>query len=273
MLIDSHCHFDISKYANHKSFSGFDSNFHSNENILERARKSGITHILAIGTDIDDSKDVIDLVCNYESKDLKIYAAVGIHPDNAKNAVESIGVGKCICKLEEISEKAIAIGEFGLDYRNGNIDQGEQFNVFDAQMNLAKNAKKPVVIHSRCAEDDTISVLQKFNGAVRGIIHCFSGSKDFVRKSLDLGYYISFSGIITFKNASELREIARNYVPKDMVLVETDAPFLAPSPYRGKINEPAYVIETAKCLANEIGVSFDEICEITSNNFFRLFGL
>lgn len=273
MLIDSHCHFDINKYSNQHSLPGFDTEFHSNRNLLERAEKAGVTHILAVGTDLNDSHDTIDLSENATSETLKVYATVGIHPDNAKETIENFGIDKTVCELTKLSEGAIGIGEFGLDYRNEQINKNEQLAVFEVQMNLAVAVNKPVVIHSRYAENDTISVLKKFNGDLHGIIHCFSGSKDFARKSLDLGYYISFSGILTFKNANELRDIAKNYIPKDRVLIETDAPFLAPSPYRGKTNEPAYIVETAKCLAEQMDISFDEVCELTSRNFLNLFGV
>lgn len=267
MLVDSHCHIDFEPYVNQGLFKDYDPNFHTLPLFLKRAVKSGVTHLLAIGTSLSDSLKNL----RYKTDDnIKIFSAVGIHPDNAKSHCEMYGLDSSINELEKMSEKAVCIGECGLDYRNGEGDKRFQIDMFEAQIELSEKVGLPLEIHSRMAEEDTIAVLKNHKKA-NGVIHCFSGSADFANKALDLGFSISFSGVVTFKNAIEIQEIASKLVPENMILVETDSPFLSPVPLRGKINEPANVVEIAKFIANIRGKTFSEICDITTNNFFNVF--
>lgn len=272
MLIDSHCHLDFEKYAGKGLFKDFELEKHSLEPVLDRAYRAGVTHILAIGTDLEDSLRNTQIT----HEKLKVFSAVGIHPDNACSHAELYGVSTTISELEKISESAISIGECGLDFHNPETssyaNKSKQIEMFEAQVDLSVRTGLPLEIHSRMAESETVSIL-KNNSKAQGVIHCFSGSVDFAKACLDIGFYISFSGIVTFKNAKSLREIATDFVPLDRILIETDSPFLSPAPYRGLVNEPARVVEVAKCLSEFKKIDFEQIKEITSENFFRCFNI
>lgn len=272
MLVDSHCHLDFEKYAEKGLFKNFDLEKHSLEPVLERAYCSGVTHILAVGTCLEDSSYNTQI----SHKNLKVFSAVGIHPDNASVHADIYGISASIAELEKISRSAISIGECGLDFHNfetlSDENKAKQIEMFEAQVDLSIRLGLPLEIHSRMAEEETIAIL-KNNSKAQGVIHCFSGSNNFAKACLDVGFYISFSGIVTFKNAQSLREIAADLVPLDRILIETDSPFLSPTPYRGLVNEPARVVEVAKCLSEVKQIDSEKIQKITSENFFNCFNI
>lgn len=268
MLIDSHCHLDFHKFKS-IGFKDYSEEKHSMLPVLRRAKNAEVSHILAIGTTLDDSEENVNIARDWSNDDNlpKIYAAIGIHPDHA---IDYEDVNFVINTLQNLAKnkEVVCIGECGIDYRNGKENRQIQINMFEAQCELAKKLALPIEVHSRNAEDDTIDVLKIDNH--QAIIHCFSGTKEFAKKSLDLGFYISFSGIVTFKNAKEIQEVAK-YAPLDRILIETDAPFLAPTPYRGLINEPSYVAKIGEFIANLRGMQAKEIFDITAKNFFNIF--
>lgn len=251
-MIDSHCHLDSDQFDADR------------EAVIQRALDAGVTHMLAIGTGDGppDLEAAIRLAGKYEF----IYATVGVHPHDASKPFEN---------LEQLAQhpKVLAIGEIGLDYHYDFSPREQQQKVFVRQMGIAADAKKPIVIHTREAWDDTIQVIrQHWKPQLGGIMHCFSGNSEQAKQALDLGFYLSFGGIVTFPKALDIQEAART-APLDRMLVETDAPYLAPVPKRGKRNEPAFMVETVRKLAALRGVSEDEIAQATSANFRRLFRL
>jgi TatD DNase family protein len=254
MLIDSHCHLDSDQFDPDR------------EQVIERALASGITKMVAIGTGNGppDLEAGIRLADKYES----FYATVGVHPHDASKPFDA-------AHLADLTHhpKVIAIGEIGLDYHYDFSPRATQQAVFRAQMKIAADAKKPIVIHTREAWDDTIATLRDhWNPAQGGIMHCFSGNPEQAQQALDLGFYLSFGGIVTFPKAIDIQESARQ-APLDRILIETDAPYLAPVPKRGKRNEPAYIIETVRKLAHLRGTSEQSIAESTTKNFHRLCNL
>jgi len=258
MFVDSHAHIDGAEFDADR------------EEILERARVAGVSTILNVGTGDPHSgafERAVELGKTHDS----VYTAIGTHPHDARlyddRAEEKI-------KTLIQSEHVLAWGEIGLDFHYDNSPRDVQIAVFKRQLRAARECGLPVIIHTREAESETIEILESdYAGAERrGIFHCFSGSMDLSRRALDLGFMISFSGIITFKNADHLREIAKQ-APLDRLLIETDCPYLTPVPYRGKRNEPAYVVEVARCLAELHGMELEEIERITSDNFRRFFDL
>ena len=243
----------------------FDTHAHLNDERFNETRyeligslgENGIGAYCEIGYDIASSKAALDLAEKYDF----IYAACGVHPHDTQNLTDD--------DMETLREllknpKAVALGEIGLDYYYDNSERDKQRKWFDIQLKLAAEIDKPVTIHTRDAMGDTIDIL-KANKSNSGIIHCYSGSKESAKILLDMGYYISFAGPLTFKNASTALEVAA-YVPDDRILIETDSPYLAPVPYRGKTNTPVYVAEVAKKLAEIRGVSFDYIADLTYEN-------
>ena len=256
MYIDSHAHVDGHEFDADR------------EDVIERARAAGVSTILNVGTGDPHSsafERAVELGRKYEN----VYTAIGTHPHDARlyddEAEERI---KRLTK----SEKVIAWGEIGLDFHYDNSPRDVQLAVFKRQLRAAHECDLPVVIHTREAESETIEILKSdYAGANRrGIFHCFSGSLDLARSALELGFMISFSGIITFKKADELRAVAKE-VPLDRLLIETDCPYLSPIPYRGKRNEPAYVVEVARCLAGIHGTEIEEMARITTENFRAIF--
>jgi TatD DNase family protein len=257
MFVDSHAHIDGPEFDADR------------DAMLERANAARVTTILNVGTGDPHSgvfERAIDVGRHYD----RVYTAIGVHPHDARfydDQAETL-----IKDLVGTAERVIAWGEIGLDFHYNNSPRDVQMEVFRRQLRGAADRGVPVIIHTREAENETIDILQsEYSGAeCRGVFHCFSGSKDLARRALDLGFALSFSGIVTFRRADELREIAKE-VPLDRFLIETDCPFLAPVPYRGKRNEPAYVVEVARCIAELRGLPLEEIARLTTDNFQNLF--
>ena len=250
-FVDSHCHLDSKQFDSDR------------EEVIQRAIASGVEKMVAIGT--GDGPPDLEAGLRLADRYPAFYATVGVHPHDAAKASE-----ETFTQLGELLKhpKVIAIGEIGLDYRYDFSPRDVQKNVFIEQMRIARDAGKPIVIHTREAWDDTIALLRShWKGT--GIMHCFSGGPEEARQALDLGFYVSFGGIVTFPKATQIQEAAR-ITPHDRILIETDAPYLAPVPKRGKRNEPAYVVETARKLAELRGEPLEDIAATTSANFARL---
>jgi TatD DNase family protein len=259
MFVDSHAHIDGPEFDSDR------------DEVIRRARAAGVSTILNIGTG-DPHSGALERAVELAEAHADIYTAIGIHPHDAR--LFDAEAEQLIIKLITQSARVIAWGEIGLDFHYDNSPRDVQTKVFQRQLQLAGEATLPVIIHTREAEAETIEILksQSVGGRPPGVMHCFSGSNWLARQAIDLGFYISLSGIVTFKKAEELRATAKE-VPLDRLLIETDCPFLAPVPYRGKRNEPAYVVEVARCLADLHGVSVEEIGRITTANFTRMFNL
>lgn len=257
MFIDSHAHIDGHEFDADR------------QQVIERAKAAGVSTILNVGTGdphSDSFERAVELGKTHES----VYTAIGTHPHDARlydDAAEQ--------KIKTlINNHVIAWGEIGLDFHYDNSPRDVQIDVFKRQLRAARECALPVIIHTREAEPETINILKSdYDGAHRrGIFHCFSGSLDLAQRAIEIGFMISFSGIVTFKKADELRAVAKQ-VPLDRLLIETDCPYLTPIPYRGKRNEPAYVVEVARCLAGLHGVELEEMAHITTENFKRFFEL
>ncbi len=249
-MIDTHCHLEMD------AFNG------DRDDVIKRAREAGLEAILAVGSDFEGNKGAVALAEGYDD----IFAVVGMHPHDAKDF--SPAVFNQI-KIWSAHRKVVAIGEIGLDYHYDYSPREIQRDVFRQQLYFARDTGLPVVIHSREAKEDTLGML-KDSGIEQGVMHCFSGDRDMAERAIAMGLHISFAGPVTFKNASQLREIAK-IVPDEFLLVETDAPYLAPVPLRGKRNEPAFVVHTARFLAEWRGVSLEDLDRITTINAKRLF--
>ena len=255
MFVDSHAHIDGPEFDADR------------DDIIARAHAAGVTTILNVGTG-DPHTGVFERAIEVGRKFPSVYTAVGTHPHDARfydDAAE-----QKTKSLLSTGERVVAWGEIGLDFHYDNSPRDVQIDVFKRQLRAARACDVPVIIHTREAEQETIDILKSdYDGSSRkGVFHCFSGSRDLALRALELDFLISFSGIVTFRKAEELREVAKE-VPLDRLLVETDCPFLAPVPYRGKRNEPAYVVEVARCLAELRGVETEEIARITTENFKR----
>ncbi|HSK63906.1 MAG TPA: TatD family hydrolase [Pyrinomonadaceae bacterium] len=255
MFVDSHAHIDGPEFDADR------------DDIIARAHAAGVTTILNVGTG-DPHTGVFERAIEVGRKFPSVYTAVGTHPHDARfydDAAE-----QKTKSLLSTGERVVAWGEIGLDFHYDNSPRDVQTDVFKRQLRAARACDVPVIIHTREAEQETIDILKSdYDGSSRkGVFHCFSGSRDLALRALELDFLISFSGIVTFRKAEELREVAKE-VPLDRLLVETDCPFLAPVPYRGKRNEPAYVVEVARCLAELRGVETEEIARITTENFKR----
>jgi len=259
MFIDSHAHIDGAEFDEDR------------EQVIQRARDARVSAILNVGTG-DPHSGVLERAVELAESHPDIYAAVGTHPHDARLFDER--AEERVWKLATGSSKVIAWGEIGLDFHYDNSPREVQIDVFQWQLRLARELRLPVIIHTREAETETAEILESHwaESKLPGIMHCFSGSAQLALKAIDLGFSISFSGIVTFKKAEELREVAKQ-VPLERLLIETDCPFLSPIPYRGKRNEPAYVVEVARCLAGLRGLEIEEIAEITTTNFRRMFNL
>jgi TatD DNase family protein len=259
MFVDSHAHIDGPEFDADR------------EAAIQRARAAGVSAILNIGTG-DPHGGALERAVELAEKHQDIYAALGTHPHDARLFDDK--AEQRISSLIKQSSRVIAWGEIGLDFHYDNSPRDVQMKVFGRQLELARAARLPVVIHTREAEAETIDILKTGWGgsSLPGIMHCFSGSLALAQQAIELGFSISFSGIVTFKKAEDLRAVA-GQVPLDRLLIETDCPFLAPVPFRGKRNEPAYVVEVARCLAALRGLSIEEVGRITSANFARLFKL
>ncbi len=253
MLVDSHCHLDFPDFAPER------------EAVLARARAAGVGHFLTIGTGLSRFAAVRAVAESAPDID----CTVGIHPHDA--AKEPLASPEPLLE-ESAHEKVVGFGESGLDFYYNHSPREAQIRNFRAHIEAAREARLPLVVHTRDAEDDTIAILteEQARGAFSGVIHCFTGTPRLARAALELGLYISVSGIATFKKSDELRATIKD-VPLERLLVETDAPYLAPQPVRGKRNEPAFVVHTASMLAELKGVSPAELADTTTANFFRLF--
>jgi TatD DNase family protein len=253
MLVDSHCHLDFPEFAPEL------------DQIVERARAAGIGRMVTISTRVKKLAQVIAVAEKYPD----VFASVGTHPHNA---AEELDID--VAELVRLSQhpKIVAIGEAGLDYHYDKSPRDAQATGFRRHIAAARQTGLPLVIHTREADADSAAILTEEigKGAFPAVLHCYTGGRELAFKAIELGLYIGFTGIITFKNGEALRDIARD-LPAERILVETDSPFLAPIPYRGKRNEPAYVVNTAKVLAETRGVSEAEIARQTTENFFRLF--
>jgi len=253
MFIDSHAHLEM------KAFD------HDRDKVVARAQEAGVDYIVTVGTTLDDCKKAVFLANKYES----IYAAIGIHPHEVKD-INS----RTYESLKELTadSKVVAYGEIGLDFFRNLSPRDVQIKRFGEQLELADEIGLPVVIHDREAHRETLNMLQKWKGNQRGIIHCFSGDYEMARKCLDMGFFISIPGTITFKKSETLQKVVEN-IPITSLLLETDSPYLAPHPRRGRRNEPANVILTAQRVAEIKGLSLEEVGKITSQNTKNVFGI
>ena len=254
MLIDSHCHLDFPDFADEL------------DAVVARARAAGIARLVTISTRVARHNAVLAIAQRFPD----VYCSVGTHPHYAH---EELDVTAHDLVKRTQAAKVVALGEAGLDYHYDNSPRDAQEKGFRTHIAAARETGLPLVIHTREADDDTARILEEETGkgAFPAVLHCFTGGPDLARRAVKLGLFISFTGILTFRNSDALRAIAAE-LPADRILVETDAPYLAPGRLRGKRNEPAFVVETAKVLAEARGVSFDEIARQTTANFFRLFG-
>ena len=251
ILADSHCHID---------FPQFDEKFDS---ILEEADKMDVGYLLCVAVNIEDFPRILKM--SYEHK--KIYASVGVHPNTDE------GEDPTVDRLVELGQdsRVVAIGETGLDYFRSEGDLDWQRDRFARHIEAGKVLNKPIIVHSRDAPDDTIRIMDECDAKeASGVMHCFTGDYPMAKAAMDQNFFISFSGIVTFKNAADLADVAKK-IPMDRMLIETDSPYLAPVPKRGKENQPAFVRHTAEFLAELKGMDLDEFADITTNNFLRLF--
>jgi TatD DNase family protein len=251
-MIDSHCHLDHEPLISDLN------------NVIERSKKMGIKKLLTISTSYESFERVAKIV----NKDAIIYGTIGIHPHETKdNKISANFIAKNLAK----NSKIIGVGETGLDFFYTNSDKNNQIDSFKVHIEAAIKSNKPIIIHSREAEDETFEILNEYrNKDLKILMHCFTGSKNFAKKLLKLNAYFSASGIITFKNASDLRETFK-FLPLDKILIETDSPFLAPVPNRGKKNEPSFIDFTAQKLADIRNISKSDIIISTTDNFNKLF--
>jgi TatD DNase family protein len=254
MLVDSHCHLD------RVSLALYDENF---EQFISNTLEKGIEHLLCVSIDLESWPDMWALVADYP----QISISVGVHPNDKDRQEPTV---EMLVNLSD-NDRVVAIGETGLDYFHGEGDLDWQRERFRQHIRAAKSASLPLIIHTRDARSDTIQIM-KDQGAdeVGGVMHCFTENEAMARQALEMGFYISFSGIITFKNAEELRRVVE-WAPMDRILIETDSPYLAPVPHRGKPNQPIHVRHVAECVADLKGVSLERVAEQTTRNFFRCF--
>jgi TatD DNase family protein len=258
-FVDSHCHIDGPEFDVDR------------EEVIARAIDAGVRSMLNVGTG-DPHSGAFERAVELSEKHAPVYCAIGVHPHDARlfdDAAE-----QRLVDLAKGSSRVIAWGEIGLDYHYDHSPRETQREVFRRQLRIARSLNLPVIIHSREANDDTMQILrEELTGYDRaGVLHCFGGTLQMAQDAIELGFYLSFAGTLTFKKADDLREIARQ-LPLDRVLVETDCPYLTPVPFRGKRNEPARVVETAKVLAGIHDGSLNEIGRITTDNFTNLFGV
>ncbi len=253
MLVDSHCHLDFPDFRDEL------------DGVVARAKAAGVERMVTISTRVRRHADLIAIVERFP----EVFCSVGTHPHHAH---EELDIGAADLMARTSHPKVVAIGEAGLDYHYDNSPRAAQEQGFRAHIAAARETGLPLVIHSRDADADMGKILREETGkgAFPAVLHCFTGSRELAFTGIELGLYVSFTGILTFKKSDELRAIAAA-LPAERILVETDSPYLAPGKYRGQRCEPAYVVETAKVLAGTRGVSADEIARQTTENFFRLF--
>jgi TatD DNase family protein len=234
------------------------------EEALRLAREAGVAKVITIGTEPKDLPLVLELA---EKNYPDVFCTLGIHPHEGQIYTDEIGV---FIEANVAKPWVVAIGEIGLDYYYEHSSHDEQKKAFRAQLEIAARTKMPIQIHTRDADEDTIEIMKEYAGRVKGIIHCFTGTTWLAQEALALGYNISISGVVTFKSAESLRETVRG-LPLDRIHVETDAPFLAPVPMRGRKNTPAFVVHTAKFVADLKGVAVEELCQATRENALKMF--
>jgi|MDSW01.1.fsa_nt_gb TatD DNase family protein len=262
MWIDSHCHLDHNRFLNHGGA----------EALVANAKENGVEGMLSINCEIAaEFDDLLELVKPLEN----VWCTIGTHPHDASVEAEKAITVEQIVKRAQSHKKIVGIGESGLDYFYKNSEVEDQHTSFRKHINACIEADLPLVIHARDADEDIIRLMREEAGknndrGLRGVMHCFSSGADLAWQALEFGFYISFSGILTFKKSEELREIAKK-VPLDRLLVETDAPFLTPEPHRKEMNEPKYVPVTGTCLADVHKMSATKMAQITKDNFFTLF--
>lgn len=255
ILVDSHCHLDRLV---------FDQIEGGLAGALEQARAAGVGHLLCVAINLEDYPAMRVLVDPFP----QVSVSVGVHPTDGQEQLPELDM---LTQLGQ-DDRVVAIGETGLDYYYGAEHKDYQQELFRLHVQAARAVGKPLIVHTRDARTDTIAILREEGAdAVGGVMHCFTEDWDTAQQAIDLGFYISFSGIVTFRNADPLREVARQ-VPADRLLVETDSPYLAPVPKRGKTNQPAYVRYVAECVAQVRGIDFEELARTTTENYFRLFG-
>ncbi|MEN6575041.1 MAG: TatD family hydrolase [Phycisphaerales bacterium] len=254
-LIDTHCHLTFEPLS--ADVPG----------VIERSRAAGVAGWITIGTLLEDSRRAVELAGQYEN----MYATVGIHPHDAHSADS-----RALEELRQLAqrEKVVAVGETGLDFHYNFSKQPDQKRVFEAHLEIAREVGLPVVIHSRNAFDETMEILDRCGGGLKGVVfHCFSGSAEQARMVLDRGYFVSFTGVVTFKNAEVTRQAAQA-VPLDRLMIETDCPYMSPEPVRSrKPNEPALMVHTAQFLAQLKGISLDDLAKATTRTAIEFFGL
>ncbi len=253
MLVDSHCHLDFPELVANLP------------QLLDRMKEAGVGAALCAGVTLERFPAVMDIAHAVPN----IYAAVGVHPDTREGAEADVDT---LIRLAD-DPRVVAIGETGLDYYRLEGDLEWQRQRFRVHINAAKRCRKPLIIHTRAAKEDTLRIIDEERaGEVGGVFHCFTEDRETAWKAIEAGFHVSFSGIVTFKNAVDLKMVAAE-LPLDRILVETDAPYLAPVPYRGKLNEPAYVRHVAAAIAEARGMSIEALAQATTANFCRLFGV
>ncbi len=255
MIIDSHCHLTYEPMSS------------SLDETIKRANMDGIKFLLTISTEDKSFENILKILDKYKC----VYGSYGIHPHEAKNH-KNINFNDIVKNVKK-NNKIIGIGESGLDFYYNHSAKKDQIDSFLEHINASKKTNLPIIVHTRSAENETFEILSKAvkKENLKILIHCFTGSKEFAFKLLDIGAYISASGVVTFKKSQELANTFKQ-IPLDRLLVETDAPYLAPEPLRGKPNEPSYIVHTVKFLSKLKNISFKNLSEITTQNFFKLFG-
>ncbi|MCA1961776.1 MAG: TatD family hydrolase [Desulfomonile sp.] len=253
-LVDSHAHLELEPLINDSA------------TVMQRATAAGVIAVITVGIDLADAQAALKIAETFDN----VFAAVGFHPHNAKDAT-----GSLIHEMERAAAhpKVVAYGEIGLDFFRNLSPQSIQRSVFNEQLHVAKALDKPVVIHLRNAYEEGLDMIEKVAPfPAGGVVHCFSGNEKDAARALDLGFHLSIPGTVTYRKSDKLRSIVKD-LPPDRILIETDCPFLSPEPLRGKTNEPAHIVHTAREVARIRQVSLEEIAEITTQNAVRLFGL
>jgi TatD DNase family protein len=253
MLFDTHVHLNSVKYKRDLG------------EVIQRALEVGVTRMAVVGFDASSNAHAIKLSEQYEC----IYAVVGIHPSDARSATDA---SWSLLREQLKHPKVVALGECGFDYYHDTSFNDIQCEVFRKQLEIAKEMKMPIVVHMRDSVEDTYEMLREYGVGLSGVIHCYSGDVEMMHKFLDLGFYIGLDGPVTFKNAHAVHAVAKA-VPIDKLVIETDGPYLTPAPYRGKRNEPAYVTYVAEKIAELKGMSYEEVCEITTENGLRMYNM
>lgn len=251
MFIDSHAHLELEDYDNDR------------DEVVQRAKDAGVGVIVTVGIDVADCRKAVALTERYAS----VYASIGIHPHDVKSIDEE--TYEALKKIA-VGGKVVAYGEIGLDFYRNLSPRDVQIRRFNEQLEVATALDLPIIIHSRHSHDETFNILKEWKGRRRGVIHCFSGDANLAARYVDLGFYISIPGPVTFEKAAKIQNVVRQ-MPLDRLLIETDAPFLAPHPCRGKRNEPAFVVHTARKIAELKDVDIEEVGRITSDNTRSLF--